>query len=995
MPFKLPEPEEEFVIPEPEEETFQLRPGVSTVIRSQSLPPKKIPEPIKTIGETITGLHIAGQASREGLLNLVKRIGNIAAQGGDVLGLGIEPPFEEKTEMQQLAGALRKTQTLPQNILAGATGAAPFLIPGAGQALFAADIATQPEHIPEQIKGIGQTFKDLATITAVRGERDRAGVIERFRQHPVESAFNILLPASVFVGGVKAPAKIAKKVAPLERLVTPEKQPVTPVVDAKAPLPIKPVRLTEKAKAKLERAGIVPPPSKGIELGAIGAPETVKALGESVSKSIQSVSNLTKEMIDKTKTPPVILRGVKQAKEVMIEHDRQIRRAESTNKLFEKTVKDAVVEPDRQMMILHAVEHDMKGPFWNKLSPQEKAIANWAAKEKTKLDQFIRDNEVFTTMDMTPGLRHISHWWKNPKTGEPYRLKFGKFAKVTPLAKQRTILTFAKGMNATPDNPMGSGGLVPASTNIGRIIGESWESVMRAHQSREMFKTLGKIQAETDVTIQRKPGAKPGQIRMVEQWDKLTKQGLAEDYVRASDMGPNARSALSKKMPIEGVDGKITFIDKDVGVHKNIAPFVKAYIENPTYTNFDKVNFATKSLKLGFSMFHVVSLGMQELANFRVPFYNIKRGLGLRTELGETVRLLHREGLELHKGYEDLGTRNKFFEGTTKAGRVGNIITKPVELMRNFIFDVVQPGMKTSFAVDTYNKILPKYLRKGLTEKRAARDAVKAADGHFSGEHYKRALLETNRWMSKMYFSPEARKFWQRTLLSPTWQREHLLVGKNVAKSFMTDKMIKRLGLENIGPIKAEYRKYALGAIAMVGAVNMWNLMSTQRMDGKAKHLWQNPKSKGFAVRAWWDEPSYTLTDKNGKTRTIRGGPAYIRPLKSVFELAEGATDPIKKASYKIAPFLQAIINQFPNNKFRRYGGALDIPKRTLDFVTDVSTPIVADQFADWVKDKKTFWSVTAPFFGMPVSKVKKRTGTLGAQQLTDEQIRKALEGLK
>lgn len=278
MPFKLPEPEEEFVIPEPEEETFQLRPGVSTVIRSQSLPPKKIPEPIKTIGETITGLHIAGQASREGLLNLVKRIGNIAAQGGDVLGLGIEPPFEEKTEMQQLAGALRKTQTLPQNILAGAMGAAPFLIPGAGQALFAADIATQPEHIPEQIRDIGQTFKDvgaladpfiqagpLKAVVPEIEEAERAEAKERLRQRPVESAFNILLPTSIFVGGVKAPAKIAKKVAPLERLVTPEKQPVTPVVKAKIPEvipPVKPVRLTEKAKAKLEREGVVPPSPK-------------------------------------------------------------------------------------------------------------------------------------------------------------------------------------------------------------------------------------------------------------------------------------------------------------------------------------------------------------------------------------------------------------------------------------------------------------------------------------------------------------------------------------------------------------------------------------------------------------------------------------------------------------------------------------------------------------------------------------------------------------
>lgn len=223
MPFKLPEPEVEFVIPEPEEKTFQLRPGVSTVIRSQSLFPERkrpIPPP-----STATALGVAGGAAGESLINILRRTANIAATGGGgVLGLNVEPPFQEEFELQSIAEALRETQTLPQNIAAGALGVAPFLAPGLGQALFAADVATQPEKIPEQLGAIGQTFKDvraladpliqagpLKTIFGEKPEAERVEAKRRFRTHPVESAFNIALPASVFVGGIKGAAKIGKK----------------------------------------------------------------------------------------------------------------------------------------------------------------------------------------------------------------------------------------------------------------------------------------------------------------------------------------------------------------------------------------------------------------------------------------------------------------------------------------------------------------------------------------------------------------------------------------------------------------------------------------------------------------------------------------------------------------------------------------------------------------------------------------------------------------
>lgn len=387
-------------------------------------------------------------------------------------------------------------------------------------------------------------------------------------------------------------------------------------------------------------------------------------------------------------------------------------------------------------------------------------------------------------------VNHIFHHWIDLKTGEPFAPVYGKFSKGLPQAKQRTIPTYEEGIKQ---------GLTPATTNIGKLIGLEWEAATRANNARQLVKTLHGVKGDPEMSITLRRGAEPKPIRMVERWDLLQKQGLSEDYVRYES------PFLDKAITFKTSDGTLKQIQGAVGVQKELYPFVKAYVENPNYGNLSQLNFASKSMKLGVSMFHVVSLGMQELANLRTPFVHIPKGLKLAKELGPTVKLLHQEGLEMFKGYEDLGYKNKFFKGDTELGRMGNAVTAPIGKIRDFIFNVVQPGMKISFADMQLRKLLPEYLKqagekitaeevlarveKGLpvpdAALKCAREVVQKSDGHFSGEHYKRSLLETNRFMAKLYFSPEARKWWQTALLSPTWQREHLLVAKNVAKSVM------------------------------------------------------------------------------------------------------------------------------------------------------------------------------------------------------------------
>lgn len=679
--------------------------------------------------------------------------------------------------------------------------------------------------------------------------------------------------------------------------------------------------------------------------------------------AVRDISRLTSEMIEGVKMPPKVRKGFEAGRDVMIEHDRMIRQSQATSNYLEMVI-DKNVPKERQLAMVHAYEHKMAGPYWEQLNSLEQSLTKWLASEKRKLNEFIDKNKILERME-EKDVNHIFHHWINPETGQPYQAMYGKFSKGLPQAKQRSITDYATGIEQ---------GMTPATTNMGKLIGLEWQSATRSHQTRQMLGALNSLEAGIEGGIVLRKGAKPKPLRVIERWNLLRDQNLTEGYEYYQS------PILDKPIAYKNAKGQTIVIKGPIGIRKELYHHVRSYLENPNYNKFDQLNTSAKSLKLA-SLFHAVQLAFQELANFRIPFKNIPRGLRLAEAWDDPIiRLGFQEGLELRRGYEDLGYRNTFFEPTGPVSKAANQITKPIQYMRDFIFDVVQPGMKTSFYYDTYMKYRPKYnewgRKRGMTEKKidqfVARKAVEAADGHFSGEHYKRSMLETNRFMAKMYFSPEARVWWQRLLLSPTWQREHLLVFKNVVKSFMPDSMIRKLGMSEMGPMKSAFREYALGATTIIGAADLWNQMSTYQMDGEAKHLWENPPGKGFAVRAWWDEPDYTVTDKNGKKRTIRGGPAYFRPLKSVFEIAEFATDPIRKIGYKLSPFMAAVGRQFwPSVYQKQYEGWGDMDRRLWDFITDVGSPIAAERGALVIKGQRRPEAGLMPFFGFPTSRVR------------------------
>jgi len=721
--------------------------------------------------------------------------------------------------------------------------------------------------------------------------------------------------------------------------------------------------------------------------------------------------------------------SVKDALESMTEHDRIIRDGEFLEHYLKKVFEDAVPDKAEQLNIIHAYENKFAKKYVDQLSKEGRQALLWLNKEMKKIRKYVLDNEVLEPID-EKNINYITHWWKNPKTGEAYEFDYGRMSKAIPQQRQRKIPTYAEGI---------ADGLVPATTNPGELAGKIWANVLRVDQTRKTIADLSSIQVAGGAHIKRTTNSKGKPIALVETWSTLDSQGMTEGYVKYY------HPALKKNMVIVQSDGTKLIVKGDIGVHESVYPFVRAYMESPTYSKFEQLNFAVKTIQLGLSFFHGMMLGVQEMTNLRVPFVNIPRGLKYRKLLTPEMRLLHREGLELFKGYEDLGYQDKFFSDSWRpkgvpVGKVGNIAAKPLYVTRKIIFDYIQPGMKASFAHDMYHKLLPKYLEQAQnkksqfygetrekTEERLARDVVEKADGHFSGEHYKRATLESTEWMAKMYFSPTARRMWQAILLSPTWQREHFLVVKNIAKSFMTDSAIKKLGMKEMGAIKGQYRKYFYVALLTIMAVDMWNYQTTEREDGEGRHLWENPKGKGFAMRLPYDDPpteypvkdsdklrkiystlalsqingndkefkhALLLLDKEGKTldkkylslvrsaiekgddipemtRTVPGGPAYVRPLKSTFEVAEWFSDPVKKSGNKVSPLISVIFDQITAPEYKYPDSWGSMPDRALDIVGDVIIPMSFGGPYDVYKGKKNVLSGSIGIVGFPTSKMR------------------------
>jgi len=649
--------------------------------------------------------------------------------------------------------------------------------------------------------------------------------------------------------------------------------------------------------------------------------QPIKDLSIKVKESLNSIKSTLETPKDT---------GVKSGIESMAQHHKSSRDVEFIASEIRKSFDDLRIPADRQELITNALEQPNK--YLSKLTPVEKEIHDALKVVSSDLTQFSVETGLLTPAEVEKN--YIFHWWKNPNTGKPYAPMYGRLSEEAPQLQARVHKTREEGI---------AFGEIPATSNPAELVEMSMISLSRAASSREMLKTL--MNTEMEQGIIRKVGKETKEVplKLIEGWSKLQKEGLTDGYERYFN------PAINKIDP------------SGIGITKELYPYVRGYFENPTFGKAAQLNFMSKSLKL-MSGFHIQSLGWQGLAGgkglSRVPGYNVYKGLGQLKEGGDNLRLLYRNGLEL-KGFSDVNpNRGNVFQNLKESKNiVGKTIGKTLSVVQDLTFNVVHPGIKTNVSMTIFDNLIAsgeKSAGRALTiaeKDTLAKEVVNYTNRLFSGEDYRSALLQTNQWMAKNFYSPEARKAWQTALISPQWQKAHIGMVADIAKSIFTKS-------GRAAPTAKLYRDYLYSALGIYAAANLYNFTMTKYMDGEGNAMIQNDGNNSFSVRAPWNEPD--------------GRKVYLRPLKSIFEVPELLSDPIGKTINKLAPWIQASARQIRPTPFNKYEGAIGTGKRILDASVDLGVPMSAPSVFD--KNKSTQSKISG-VIGMPTSKSPKVKG--------------------
>ncbi|MFA5382350.1 MAG: hypothetical protein WC356_04230 [Candidatus Micrarchaeia archaeon] len=193
---------------------------------------------------TLNRVGISAAAAGDAAVNTGKRLLNMFAQSGTADKFlnqpdqKSEPPFDTSpTLAETMNDLLRASGSMGQNVGAGIMGMWPYLVPVAGQALFAADVATQPGQIPEMVGQIGGSIKTLWDAGLIPGNPnaftptpEREAALEELRQRPIETLVNAGLPVAIATGiGSKIKGGKSPRVA-LREYLEPEiiEKPVKP-----------------------------------------------------------------------------------------------------------------------------------------------------------------------------------------------------------------------------------------------------------------------------------------------------------------------------------------------------------------------------------------------------------------------------------------------------------------------------------------------------------------------------------------------------------------------------------------------------------------------------------------------------------------------------------------------------------------------------------------------------------------------------------------------
>lgn len=758
----------------------------------------------------------------------------------------------------------------------------------------------------------------------------------------------------------------------------------------------------------------------GFELGFFGTPQAAIDAWISADRALRATGGYLGKILKRTEMAPELRGGFEGALESMKQHHRNLNNAKFYEQVMAHQFDQLIPNKARRQLIMDMLQIEQPQAYANylkkekgiiidptefskdKLTPLEQGVLEWLKKERDQVEKFKIDNDLVTPKKLPPGVAYAFQWWMNPETGKPYGIEYGRYTKSLPQSKERSFNTYLEGRLA---------GKEMATDNVGFIIGKDFETAMRAHAGRELYKTLHQIELGTGEGISMSPeiahGIIPGEAGVrpamfLENWLTIKESALAEQYVRVDV--PYLEKPVSFTVKMEGVDfnyplfpeyskkirnKKIT-LQGPIAVHESIAPWVKAYFDKPTYNMLTKTMMFAKSMKLA-GIFHATQLTINDLMMLRNPIGDIIRARKLKYNLSDpALQLLVEEGLRI-EGFDDLGwdpVEQLRFEGKGKGAAIlNNAVLGPVRGLAKFTFHTVGNNLKVAMAYDQFLKLLPKWEKKVGPElsmeqarRRAAREAVVFSDRLFSHEDFRMAMLESGKAMVNFYYSTTARTTLHSLLISPQWQKQHIMAFAEGVKSLNPVQIIKDIKNGSDTPSANLYRRYMAGIGASFAIMDMYNYAMTQYMDGEGKHNFENPEGHGFHVRAPWNNPDGTT--------------AWIRPFKTAFEVPEAIVallaagknigqsimgDEVEFDAAKLGKFTNKMnpwfasffanfkfdVDAFGNKIYEKRG----LADRIADFVIDVYEPITLSQFAEVAKRHKAPIGAVLSLLGFPVSK--------------------------
>ncbi len=723
----------------------------------------------------------------------------------------------------------------------------------------------------------------------------------------------------------------------------------------------------------------------------------IPALLQDAYKGMRGAIDHINDIIAKTKMTPELKAGLDEGLTAMRNHARLINEAHWFEQALSKKFNDLVPEAPRRILIADALQiNDMKrysqymkqktgleiDPTYNpyeQLTPFEKGVHAWMKEIRDSNERLKIDNELVDQRKLPPGVDYLFQWWKNEETGKPFNINYGKYSKSLPQAKQRTYDTYLEGRLL---------GKEMATNNIGTTIGKDFETAITAHATRELVKHLNEIPIGIEKPLSDVPSiaqklepGKSGESRpmLVENWHRVNESALAEEYVRIDDV-----PFLKKPIIYKNADGKKVTLEGPVAFHESIALQAANFFAKSRFQTMNRVMTIGKSMFLT-GPFHYMTTGIIDVFMGRVPPLDVIKGGRLKWDLDNpTTRLLARNGLKA-AGYDELGFNptDIYFTGKGKIGRgaaaTANVALSPLYYANKIMFDGWVNNMQWSMAYDFYTKNRHKWTERHpdlpieVVDDMAARESVKQATNFMSHEDVKLAILETNKFMNRFYYSTTGKFLWNMGLISPSWQLQHARGFGAGVKSFLPKKVVKSLGLGENSPQANVYRRYIAGIGLSYALMNLENFMATKQMDGEGKFIFQNPPGKDvFHFRARWNNPD----DPEGK----KG--AYIHGFKALLEVPEalyyggktilGDGDAIKKFTGKLAPWWRAAFGTLVFN-VDEYGNKIyekkSFPEKILDFTRQTFEPISLQAFAKLSEQHKAPIGAIVSAFGFPVSK--------------------------